>query len=95
MKPPIAFDALWRETKMTHHGNFATHQGSDNLDTLTPSLKLDGVCATLQDTSSVVYRVVGTEMKAAEKRHVSYKQAARPCSRDHVQVVIHHRHADR
>lgn len=31
----------------------------------------------------------------AEKRHVSYKQGARPCSRDHVQVVIHLRHADR
>ncbi|MGY4412120.1 hypothetical protein ACVWW4_003856 [Bradyrhizobium sp. LB7.1] len=79
---------------MTHHGNFATHQGSDHLDTLTPALKLDGVCAMLQGASSVAYRVVGTEMKA-EKRHVSYKQGARPCSRDHVQVVIHHRHADR
>lgn len=30
----------------------------------------------------------------AEKRHVSYKQGARPCLRDHDQVVIHHRHAD-
>lgn len=78
---------------MTHHGNFAIHQGRI-ISTRLPLPQVRGVCATLQDASSVAYRVVGTEMKA-EKRHVSYKQGARPCLRDHDQVVIHRRHADR
>jgi hypothetical protein len=72
----------------------ARGRGTYYLDTFGTALELHRGCASLQETASVAYRLLGAEVKA-EKRHVGDEQPTRLDACNSFQVMIHHRHADR